>query len=188
MSYLFLIRHALTKKTEKPPETWPLSLTGQKDSVELAEKKFWRDVEIIFSSPESKAYSTAQPASRQWNIPIQINSCLREVHRPYLVEDYKTTVARFFSSPEKSIREWEPASQATTRIKECIRNILSIHSKKNLAVVSHGLILTLFLADLENRNPIVEEWSIIPFPGVAIIDSDKGTLIQPWENPANIPD
>jgi broad specificity phosphatase PhoE len=139
-------------------------------------------VDLIFSSPEPKALQTAKPAARRWDIPLKIVNCLHELHRPQasLIPDYEDIIGRVFADPEASIAGLEPASRAAERVTGCLHRLASTHPDRNLAVVSHGLVLTLFLAQLKNRWPTVTEWRAVPFGGIAVVNTDPWHLIEGW--------
>jgi len=182
MALLYLIRHARSQMMGDEIERWPLSEQGRREAGVLARQNFWREVEFIFSSPEPKALQTAWPAARRWDIPLEAVDCLHELHRPRLVRDYDMVVARLFAEPETSIAGMDPAAQAAERITRCLKELVASHPEQTLAVVSHGLILTLFLARLENRCPTVAEWRAISFTGLAVMDTTTWRLIKNWSN------
>jgi len=73
-------------------------------------------------------------------------------------------------------------TRAAERFTRCLENLVEAHPEPTLAVVSHGLVITLFLARLENRWPTVAEWRAVPFTGLAVIDttSSPWRLIKGW--------
>lgn len=180
MALLYLIRHARTQMMGAAAERWPLSQEGQREAGVLARQSFWREIEVIFSSPEPKALQTAEPAARRWRIPIKRVDCLHELRRPRLIENYQEVIARLFAEPETSVAQLEPAAQAAERITSCIKDLVATHSEQTLAIVSHGLVLSLFLSQLEDRWPTVAEWRAIPFAGLTILDTETWHLVKNW--------
>ncbi|MDY6876012.1 MAG: histidine phosphatase family protein [Chloroflexota bacterium] len=180
MALLYLIRHARAQMMGDAAERWPLSEQGRREAGVLARQDFWREVELIFSSPEPKAVQTAEPAARRWGIPLVTVDCLYELRRPRLVPDYETVIARLFAEPEISIAGLETAAQAAERVTRCIKELVAIHPEQTLAVVSHGLLATLFLAQLDSRWPTVAEWHDVPFAGLAVVDTTAWYLIKKW--------
>ena len=180
MALLYLIRHARTQMTGDSADRWTLSEEGRRQAGVLANQDFWRDVGGIYSSPEPKALLTARPAARRWGIPISIADELRELRRPRLILDYETTIERVFANPLKSISGLEPATQAAHRVTLCIRGLVAEHPEQTLAVVSHGLIMTLILAQLENRLPSMDDWRSIPFSGLRAIDTEQWQPVDEW--------
>jgi broad specificity phosphatase PhoE len=180
MASLYLIRHARTQMMGTAARRWPLSEKGQREARILARQDFWRGVELIFSSPEPKAVQTAEPAARRWGIPLKTADCLQELHRPRLVHNYEEVIARLFAEPETSVADLEPAARVAERVTDCIKTLVAAHPKQTLAIVSHGLLLTIFLAQMENRWPTVTEWRAVPFPGVAVLDTTAWHLTKDW--------
>jgi 2,3-bisphosphoglycerate-dependent phosphoglycerate mutase len=159
---------------------WPLSEQGQREAGVLARQNFWREVELVLSSPELKAQQTAEPAARRWGISLSTVNCLHELRRPRLVHDYEMVIARLFAEPETSVAGLEPAAQAAERINRCLRELVAAYPEQTLAIVSHGLVLTLFLARLENRWPTVAEWRAMPFTGLAVVDTTPSPSSSLW--------
>lgn len=180
MTRLYLVRHAHSQMTGNVAERWPLSEKGRREAGVLARQDFWREVEFIFSSPEPKALQTAEPAARRWGIPLKIVDCLHELRRPRLIQDYHEVIARFFTNPEQSIAGMETATQTAERIARCLKELVAAHPGQTLAAVSHGLVLTLFLAQLENRWPTVDEWRTVPFTGLSIVDTNTWRSVKSW--------
>ncbi len=180
MTQLYLIRHAHTQMTGDAAKRWPLSEKGRREARILARQNFWRQVELIFSSPETKASSTVKPAARRWGIPLRVEDCLHELHRPRLIANYPEAIARLFANPEQSIAGMETASQAAGRITRCIKDLVATHPGRTLAMVSHGLVLTLFLAQLDGRWPTINEWRAVPFPGLIIVDTNTWHPNKNW--------
>lgn len=185
MSLLYLIRHARVQMMGDAPRRWALSEEGEREAGILARQDFWRDVEHIFSSPALKARRTAEPAARRWDIPLTVADCLRELGRSRLVYDYEEVITRVFAEPEASIAGVEPAARATARITSCIQDLVGA-CPGQVAVVSHGLVLTLFLAQLENRWPTLAEWRAVPFAGLTILDTVEWRIVKGWSNASEI--
>ncbi|MCP4536622.1 MAG: histidine phosphatase family protein [Chloroflexi bacterium] len=187
MTQLYLIRHARTQMMGDVAARWLLSEKGRRDAGTLARQDFWRQIDLIFSSPESKAWHTAKPAARRWGIPLKIAECLIELRRPRLVQEYEQTVERLFANPEASIADMEPAAQAAERITRCLKDLVAAHPQQTLAAVSHGLVLTLFLAQLEDRWPTIDEWRSVPFTGMIVVDTNLWRPIGNWSSISKMP-
>jgi 2,3-bisphosphoglycerate-dependent phosphoglycerate mutase len=186
MAPMYLIRHARVQIMKDTTDPWPLSDVGQSEADILARQSFWREVEMVFSSPELKARQTVEPAARRWSIPLETVDCLREVHRPSWMPDYEDTVKSFFSTPKVSIKGMESATKAAERITRCIKGVVAACPGKTLAMASHGLVCALFIARLENRWPMATEWQAIPFAGVAMVDTTTWHLLKNWSSVSEI--
>jgi 2,3-bisphosphoglycerate-dependent phosphoglycerate mutase len=175
---LYLVRHAHSQQTALPVETWPLSELGRQQAQRLAELPFWQDVHIICASIEPKALQTAQIVAARRDLPVEPVFDLRELRRPgNLVGDYESAVRQVFNNPTTSVNGWEPAGEAQTRIVTAIERGLMLHEDKTLAVVSHGLALTLYLAYLTDILPSLELWQSISFASAIRVDPDARMII-----------
>ena len=179
---LYLIRHAQSQQTALPIETWPLSDVGRRQAQRLAELPFWQDVQIICTSVEPKAIQTAQIVAAQHELPIEPVFDLRELRRPGdLVGDYETAVRQALENPTASVNGWEPAGEAQTRIITAIERLLMLHQDKTLAVVSHGQVLTLYLAYLTDVQPSLDLWHSIPFASAIQVDPEALQIIAHFD-------
>ena len=176
---LYLIRHAHSQRTALPAETWALSDLGRQQAQRLAALPFWQDVQIICSSWEPKALQTAQIVAERHNLPVEPVFDLRELRRPNdLVADYESTVREVLENPFKSVGGWEPAGEAQTRIMTAIERLLMLHEDKTLAVISHGLVLTLYLSYLTDTRPTLDLWHGLPFASAVQIDPEARTILK----------
>ena len=178
---LCLVRHAsVDVRPEQPGPQWHLSAQGRAEAEALAADPFWQDLRVLFTSPEPKAVGTAQRIAAPHGLPIGIAPDLREVEgRAWTGPDaYQEQVQRYLRG--EAIDSWEPKDRAQRRVRACIDGILADDSSSRVAVVSHGLILTLYLADLLKLEGAAayELWSAIRFPDVAVVDPAAGAVVQ----------
>jgi broad specificity phosphatase PhoE len=181
---LYLVRHAQTQPTALPVETWPLSEAGIQQAQRLAELPFWQDVQIICSSVEPKALQTAQIAAERNDLPVEPVFDLRELRRPNglaSVEAYQAAVREALENPFRSINGWEPTGEAQTRIMTAIERLLLAHAGKTLAVVSHGLVITLYLAYLADSAPSFDVWKSLPFASAFQIDTEERKILKRFD-------
>ncbi len=163
---------------------WQLSPTGEQQARDLGRSPSWAELTLIASSPESKAVATARPVAEAVALELQIEPDLHEVGRgetPLVsAEEYQALVAAHFASPGESVSGWEPGAQAAARAVACIER-LTARAPGSLCVVSHGLVLSHYLAHVRGLPaPDLEEWRAIPLPGIAVVDLDGAQLVQPF--------
>ncbi|MEE9237323.1 MAG: histidine phosphatase family protein [Thermoplasmata archaeon] len=180
---VILIRHAHPLVSHDRPSEWELSPQGREAASALAGLAFWREVGVLYCSPERKAVQTAEPISARWRTPIYILEDLREVVRPREAKDYEAKLGAFLAgSPPPG---WEGAEGAASRILETI-DILSSQMEGDVGVVSHGIILTLFLAKMQDAKPSVELHRSIGFGDHAIFDPRSRKIIREFTGEAMI--
>jgi probable phosphoglycerate mutase len=163
MTELYLVRHTEVEPVAAvPAPDWLPTPAGLAAAERLATAPVWRSVTVVATSPEPKARATAAPIAREAGLPLRVEPDLREVGRPGqpLVRrtDYVALVAAYFAG--EPVAAWEPAEAARRRIGACIERIAA-DAAGPLAVVSHGLVLSLHL------GLTLAEWNAIPLPAVA---------------------
>ena len=131
------------------------------------------------SSPEAKAVDTATPVATALGAELRIEDDLREARRHAQPlgsrAAYVGTVSTYLRG--EPLEGWEPVADVRRRMTEAIERVLTATSR-DVAVVSHGLALSLFL------GLVPEEWERIPLPAVAIVDPETRRLLGPWVSPA----
>jgi broad specificity phosphatase PhoE len=100
-------------------------------------------VEALYCSTEQKAIDGATILSEARGIPVQQVVALGENDRTatgYLPQaEFDATVEAFFARPHESIRGWERAIDAQTRIVEAVAHrAATVSGTGPMAVVSHG--------------------------------------------------
>jgi 2,3-bisphosphoglycerate-dependent phosphoglycerate mutase len=182
---LYLVRHAeVLLRGDVPMTAWQLSPTGEQQARDLSRSPVWSELTLIASSPESKAIATGQPIAEAAALDLRIEPDLHEVDRgvtPLVSRsEYDGLVAAHFAASEESVGGWEPAVEARRRTVECIERLASSASG-SLCVVSHGLVLSHFLAHLRDLpSPDLDEWRAIPLPAIAVVDAESWTQVEPF--------
>lgn len=186
MTTLYLVRHAApVQDYSQPADQWPLSTEGRHEAEALAREPFWGEVRAIYSSPEIKALSTVEPAARRLGLPPRLIPCLAEVQRPpgQRFEDYQEVVRQYLATPKGNLHGWEPNARARGRVGACVYRLLDPAQNPEaagpLAIVGHGLTLTLLLATILNEAPSFEIWKSMAMPDWARVEvRTEGCLVR----------
>lgn len=182
---LYLVRHAeVILRGDVESSQWTLSPKGGADARDLARAPEWRSLELLASSPETKTRETAAPIAGATGLELRVESDLREVERgptPLVSRDeYVGLVAAHFASPDQSVSGWERGADARERVSACIGRLVA-ETTESLCVVSHGMVLSHYLAHLRGlETPPVDEWRAIELPAVAIVDPESHRLVKPF--------
>jgi broad specificity phosphatase PhoE len=178
---LYLVRHAsVDPRPGQPSAIWRLSPQGRAGADALAAEDCWAWLTRVYSSAEPKAIATAQRIAMRNALPLSIEPALGEVERPWVDANYKAEARRYLSG--ELLEGWETRGAATARIQAAIHRIDASHAEADVAVVSHGLILSLYLSDLLALDDLrtAELWNGIAFPDYAIVDPQGRALVQPF--------
>ena len=175
---LHLVRHAaVTVRPNAPGPQWHLSPEGRAAAETLGEEPHWAELRGLHTSPEPKAVATAQRLAARHELSIGLEQDLREVeNRGWVGEGYEDQVRRYLAG--ETIASWEPRDAALRRVRACIDGIVERHQGLEVGVVSHGLVLTLYLTDLLGLAAAAshERWASIRFPDVAVVDPEARQL------------
>jgi broad specificity phosphatase PhoE len=185
MPYLYLIRHPRTHvDPTRPSHEWGLSDQGHAQVEELCSAPFCKVIQGIYASDQPKAVEAATAMGTMCGVSVTILVGLAEVGRgteTYLsAADYENALSRFFSFPEKSVAGWERAVDALARFQSTLEEIIKQRSGDTIAVVSHGMVLTLYTAMLDKEPPMLARWHDIDFATVAAVDVDKMERVTPF--------
>lgn len=177
---LYLITHAHTQVVPmQNAATWQLSPTGVRQAEALAELPCWASIDLIIVSSERKTVLTVAPLLARHRLPVVVDSRLDEVQRPGWVEAYAEHVQAFFAAPEQSVGGWESAEDALRRFLAGVTFHMASGSGEPVALVSHGLVLSLFRAHLLGSwPPDFAAWRRLGFAAVAKVDWQRMTLIE----------
>jgi broad specificity phosphatase PhoE len=153
---LFLITHAHTQQKKETDVTrWELSETGRAQAAALVRLSFWADVERVVVSSEAKTRLTLGPVLAARPLPITVDPRLDELHRGSgWVEEYAARVTEVFANPNLPIGGWESAADALARFLSGLHALRDAFPQETIALVGHGLTLSLFRAHLLGRDRV----------------------------------
>ena len=176
---IVFLRHAETLVSpDSPASEWHLTPSGQSKSHELAASGILGEIDAIVSSDEMKAIETAEPFARMFGLEIERNPNFRELNRnaspfPNRAE-YLSCVQEVLRTPSARPNGWECAADTLVRTKSGVQQIMSQHGSKRVLVVSHGLVLTLYFADLQAAmHEAFERWNRLPFCGWGVVSNNR---------------
>ncbi len=157
MSTIYFITHPDVDIDPNIPITdWSLSDRGMKRMQITLTLEWVKSIQSIFCSTEKKAIDGAQVLSDYLKVPFTTLQELGENDRSatgYLPkQEFELVADQFFSEPSQSVRGWETALAAQSRVVEAIQKIVdSENTSGPIAIVSHGAVGTLLLCQLSNR-------------------------------------
>lgn len=184
---LYLVRHAMVVVREAVPSAqWHLSPEGRAAAQALAAEECWASLSRVYSSAEPKAIATAQRICAQNALPLTVEHAFGEVARPWAgggAEEYRDLARSYLSGT--SVEGWEPQSEATARVRSAVGDTVVKADGSDIAVVAHGLILSLYLKDALGlaAEATAELWSGIGFPDYAVVDPSGPRLIRAFGGP-----
>lgn len=169
------VRHAMPVRAEgRPSEEWELGAEGRTTAAELAGALDpGGPIGVVVASSEPKAASTAAPLGARFGVEVALDDRLREVVRPWVGDDYRTTAHRYLSGEDPP--GWEPHGDVVARVEAAVADACLARPAPDalVAVVGHGLATAVHLAAvLPGRFDPAGFWSRLVFPDAWRLDRD----------------
>jgi broad specificity phosphatase PhoE len=173
MTRVVFIRHAEPLVAiGTPGAQWPLTNEGKGAARLLGERVVGRSpVALVWASPERKALQTAESAFPSG--PTRVRDELGEVRKPWYAttDDLREAVSRYVGGD--AVEGWERHEDVTARL-----NLLQadISAGERLVVVSHGVVLTTWLALYGVLDDPFAFWSDLRTPDAWELDLEEKSL------------
>ncbi|MDZ5473098.1 histidine phosphatase family protein [Bacillus sp. 31A1R] len=170
MLTLYITRHGETVwNTEKRLQGWSdseLTVNGENNAKFLGDRL--KDVHFtsIYTSPSARTLQTAKLISTGRDIPIHLNSNLREIHmgewegntHEEIQKYYPTEYQLFWNAPHL----YKPLSgegfvELNNRVLKALDEIKSNHTSGNILIVTHTVVIKCLLAHF-NHKPLERLW------------------------------
>jgi len=183
-SLIFLTHPEVVIDPLMPITQWPLNETGRRRMEIFAEKLSGLRLSSIHASTEQKAMDGAAIVAERFGMTYGTHEDLGENDRSstgYIAPpEFWEVVREFFDRPHESIRGWERAIDAQTRIVSAVRRIAAQETGHTL-LVSHGGVGCLLTAHLQQVAIGRESRPSHPGGGCFIvIDRETLALQQDW--------
>lgn len=183
-SLIFLTHPEVVIDPLVPVPQWPLNGTGRERMTHFAKALSPLRLSAIHASTEQKAMDGAAIVAERFGMGYRTHEDLGENDRSatgYIAPpEFWEVVDQFFAHPHESIRGWERAIDAQTRIVNAVKRIAAEATGDTL-IVSHGGVGCLLTAHLQKVEIGRESRPSHPGGGCFIvIDSDSFTLKQDW--------
>lgn len=172
MTKLYLIRHGQTlwNKTSKYQGHSDIALSddGIAQAKKLGHYFFEKGIKLqaVYASDLSRAYDTAKLIAEPYNLPISLNSELREMNFGVwegltfkeIKNKYADLAEIWLTAPETlEVPMGESFAKVKERAINTLYGILKNHANENIAVVSHGGTLRTIICSLLDM-PLSKMW------------------------------
>lgn len=182
MRKLILIRHSESDPLPAlPPVQWTLSPAGRRRCRPLAARLREHDPAVVLSSSERKAIETAQLVGSLLERPYEQVIGLGEHDRsgePYHDrETFLQLVEALLTCPEEEVFGQETGAEALARFETAVATIVETYAIGNIAAVTHGTVLSLFVAARsgEDAYPF---WEKLAQPGYVVFALPNMRLLE----------
>jgi broad specificity phosphatase PhoE len=168
-SFYFITHPNVVIDPDVPVPRWPLSALGRTRMTRALNQPWISEISAVYSSTEQKAIDGAEIIATHRNLPFHQIPDLGENDRSSTgclqSEEFEQTAHQFFAHPHASVRGWETARDAQTRIVNAVTCLAqSDQTHGTIAIVSHGAVGTLFYCHAASL-PISRRWDQPPNGG-----------------------
>lgn len=191
MKTFYIFRHGqstynLSGRTQGQTNDSVLTPLGEQQALEVGKKLQDKGVEVIISSPLTRAMQTAQLANESLNVPIRQDDRFSEVNVGEIEGLHYTVIQEKYG---EKYREWRSSDRAyenmrfdggeskkevRTRVLDGLKDYADHSPYTRIAVSSHGIMLTQLLIAFE--QPAID----IPNGGILALTYDGTFKIQGW--------
>ena len=151
MTRIVLVKHAQpVLDAGKPAREWTLGEAGLAQAERLGSALATFAPFRLASSPEPKARATCAIVSRAHGVPFATVDDLREIDRPVLPilsrDEHERLNERLFIDADRPVLGAESARHARERFGRAVRELVDRSDVESLVVVTHGTVISLFVA------------------------------------------
>ncbi len=176
---LFLVRHCETTGQEP---TAPLTPAGHQQAIRLAEYFADQGVDLLVSSPYTRAQQSITPLANRLGLTVEIDDRLAECQLASPpIEDFRGTILQLFDDPDLAWPGGESRRQVTARGRGAIDAVFG-RPVQTPVVVAHGLLMAFVLRSFDSRFDY-PAWTGLTNPDVYGLEirSNGVQVIRMWE-------
>lgn len=151
--FYFITHPEVTILPDVPIPEWPLSAAGRARMERGMAQPWVQRITSIYASTERKAAEAARILAAHLALPVHCIPALGENDRSstgYLPrEEFEAVADRFFARPQESVRGWERAIDAQSRIVTAVETLAAADRTDGaVAIVAHGAVGALLYCHL----------------------------------------
>lgn len=178
-----LVKHAQpVLDPARAAREWRLGPDGEEQARRLAAALARFLPFRLFSSPEPKAARTAEIISAHLRVHASTIEDLRELDRPVLPilasEEHAALNARVFARPDERTLGAESAQEARARFATAVRTHVSAHSHATHVFVTHGTVISLFVASIDTAIDAFELWKRLRCASFVVLDGASFAVLE----------
>lgn len=168
MITFYLIRHAHADWT--PDENRPLSVSGEREAVRVADVLSQYPIDAVYSSPYRRAIQTVEPLAARLDMAVQITPELRERKLGHSISgDFYNAVQSTWRDPTFSYSGGESNAAAQQRGVSLINQLNQYYPGADIVLSTHGNLMALVM---QNFDPEIDFsfWQSLTMPDVYQLD------------------
>lgn len=143
---IYMVRHAESPYDDGNERTRGLTAKGKMDVDKVTKILIGEGIDIIISSPYSRAVLSVEGLAAHLNLEIETFEDLRERHfASGEIIDLMSNIRHHFYNFEYTLPGGESNADCQNRSVSVLNTILKQHQGKKIAIGTHGLVMTLMM-------------------------------------------
>jgi len=183
---IVLIRHSNTQPDPNSvSKNWTLTEDGEANALKLSSRLTEYNITKIYASEEPKACATGEIIGHELGLSYEIAEGLHETRRetaPFYdsKDDFIQAVKVAMDSPDEILYGEEAFADALKRFETSLNTLIFNHPQENLAIVSHGTVMSLFISKILGMNTY-SVWQCLGMPAYIAFKLPDWQLVE-WVN------
>jgi broad specificity phosphatase PhoE len=179
------IRHSKTAVDPAVPIVlWGLADIGIDRTHELATTNAVKEIDVLYSSFQTKAIETMVYLAKPNHIPMRTHKDLTEItsftNKFYTGDTYMRQIEQYYNGEIDRIADGETIQEALSRFVAALEEIVAKEAgSKMIGIVTHGYILSFFTGQYSDLQPFDLHHSIQQ-PDIAEFDWESKTFTRLW--------
>lgn len=180
---IYMVRHAESPYTEEDERYRGLTPQGKEAAGAVTDILLQHNIEAVVSSPYARAVQTVEGLAERLGLEIELEEDLRErllagVYYPVEDKDFMPAIERLFREPGFAMPGGESNEGSQQRSIAALQQVMKRHKGKNIAVGTHGNIMTLMLNYFDDSYGL-EFWKQTSKPDIYKLSFDgNGRLLD----------
>ena len=174
---LIMVRHANVEYTSDDTER-ALSKKGEEQKYDVFKILKNKEVDVIYSSPLTRAIETIKPYAEYKNMKIHIVEELRERKvSDHFIEDFESYAIKQWEDFDYKLPYGESLRQVQERGIKTIEEIVKANNGKTIVIGTHGTFLSVLLNHYE-KTCDYKFWKNLQSPAIISIILDSQGLAE----------
>lgn len=149
---IYMVRHAESPYDEGDERTRGLTVQGKKEAGKVTKMLIGEGIDMIISSPYSRAVLTVEGLAQHRNLEIEKIEDLRERYfSSQHITELMSNIRDNFYNFEYALPGGESNADCQSRSITVLKTILKEHMGKKIAMGTHGLVMTLMMNYFDSR-------------------------------------
>lgn len=156
LTYIYLVRHGESPKTEGTERIRGLTEKGKQDAARISKILQKEEMDLFVSSPYQRAILTIKDLATDLNKEVLVFEDLKEKiftqgAAPLSDNELYPYLGKSFSNPDYALAGAESNNACQKRAIRVLKQLLKIYAGKKIVIGTHGAVMTLMMGYYDKR-------------------------------------